>query len=217
LNLLPDAGLSDILTGMSTLGLSGAPESSDGVWKGLFWPTIQNAQDADLAASRGFWICLVIAIVSGGLGSASVSYSLGVSIGSYLDLAVFVFYFLGAAGVRQASVIASAAMFAVYLLGTVFYFWVSPLHFSFWRLIGTALLLTTLRAAILIKKWRAEPGREEDFLYGPGRLNLTWRDRIADQMPPKVWHFGSIVFYVLALILIPLECFGMIALGMHHK
>lgn len=37
---------------MSTLGLSGAPDRSDGLFKNLFWPTIQNAQDADLAASR---------------------------------------------------------------------------------------------------------------------------------------------------------------------
>lgn len=201
---------------MSTLGLSGLPEPSDGLWKGLFWPTIHNERDADLAASRGFWVCLVLAFVSSTANSGDLTVVVGLSVGSYLDLAIFLFYFLGAVGVRQGSVAASASMFVTYLLGSVLYFWFSPFHFSFIRLVGTALLLTNLRAAFLIRNWRNDPLRQDDLAYGPTRLNSTWKDRIADQMPTKVWPWGRILFYALAATLIPLECIEMATLIIRH-
>jgi hypothetical protein len=202
---------------MSTLGLSGKSESTDGLWKGLFWPTIQNAQDADLAAIRGFWICFALALVSTPLGSGGLAISIGISIASFLDLAIFLFYFLGAVGVRQASFAAAASMFANYLLSTILFFWLSPLHFSFIRLVCLALLLTNLRAAFLIRKWQMDPQHRDEFAYGPTRMNSTLRDKLVDQMPMRVWPWGRIVFYVLAAVLIPLEGIEIVILLMHHS
>jgi hypothetical protein len=120
---------------MSTLGLSGPSRPTEGLWKSLFWPTIENANDADIAATRGFWICFALALVSAPLNSGGITINIGISIASYLDLAIFLFYFLGAVGVRQASLAAAFSMFATYLLSTGLYFWLSPVHFSFLRLI----------------------------------------------------------------------------------
>jgi hypothetical protein len=202
---------------MSTLGLSGPSRPTEGLWKGLFWPTIENANDADLAATRGFWICIILAFVSAPLSSGGVSISIGISIASYLDLAIFSFYFLGAIGVRQASLAAAFSMFVTYLLGTVLYFWLSSFHFSFLRLICLALLLTNMRAAFLIRKWRQDPLRQDDFAYGPTRSNHTLRDKFVDQMPLRVWPWGRVLFYILAAGLIPLECAEMIAILVRHS
>ncbi len=200
---------------MSTLGLSGPPQSSEGLWKRLFWPSVENANDADLAATRGFWICFVLAFVSYEQYGGNVGISVGFSFG-WIGLATFLFYFLGACGVRQGSVAASASMFTTYLLDTVFYFWVSPFHFSFLRLIGVALFLTNLRACILIQGWRKDPLRQEDFDYGPPRMNATWRDKLVDQMPTRIWPWGRAIFYALAVLLVPLECLGVVQLLRSH-
>ena len=191
---------------MSTLGLSGPPQRTEGLWKGLFWPSIQNAQDADLAATRGFWLCFALALVIG------VNTNFRLDIRSLSEWALFLFYLLGAAGVRQASVSAAGAMLAAYFLNTVLVFWISPFHFSFLRLIGLALLLTNLRASFLIRRWQTNPQRQEDLAYAPGRQSETWRDKLVDQMPMRVWPWGRAIFYALALALIPLEAFGIVQL-----
>lgn len=160
---------------------------------------------------------MVLAFVSVTTNSGSVSLSLGLSIGSLFDLAIFLFYFLGAVGARQMSLVASASMFASYLLGTILYFWLMPTHFSFIRLIGTALLLTNLRAAILISGWNKKTNVGENLADLPTRLSATWTDRIADQMPTAVWPWGRIVFYVLAATLIPLQVVGLVNLLVHHS
>jgi hypothetical protein len=201
---------------MSTLGLSGPPQRTDGLWKGLFWPTIQNANDADLAATRGFWICVGLAIGTAIFSSLGAANNVGIRTSSVAAVAFFLFYLLGALGVRQASVAAALTMFVMYLLGTVVYFWFSALHFSFPRLVCLALLLTNLRAAILIRNWQNDPLRKEDFDYGPTRSNLTLRDKFVDQMPMRIWPWGKFVFYILTAVLIPIQCIGLAKILMHH-
>ena len=201
---------------MSTLGLSGPPESTDGLWKGLFWPKIQNAEDANLAATRGFWVCLALAFVSAPMGTSGASLTVGVNLASSLDLAVFAFYLLGATGVRQSSIVASAAMVAAYLISSCLYFWLAPTHFSFFRLIGIALLLATLRAARSIRVWRRDPNRQEEVNDAEERSNSTWTDGIADQLSQYLWPYGRFVFYVLAALLLPLECIELGTLLTHH-
>jgi hypothetical protein len=202
---------------MSTLGLSGAPDTSDGLWKSLFWPTIRNAQDADLAASRGFWVCFALAFISAPMSSSGTTISVGFEIASFLDLAIFLFYLLGAIGVRQASLVASASMFATYLFSSALYFWLSSTHFSFIRFVGIGLLLANLRAAILIRKWRQDPERREELEDMTNRSSFTWTDRIANRMPMKVWPWARFAFYPLASLLLSLECYELALIAMHHS
>src|SRR5260370_10048534 len=100
---------------MSTLGLSGAPDRSDGLFKNLFWPTIQNAQDADLAASRGFWVCFALAFISAPMSSSAATIRVGVEIAESPDLTIFVYYLLCAMLVRHAILVASRLRFPAYL------------------------------------------------------------------------------------------------------
>ena len=160
---------------------------------------------------------MALAVVSVALSSGEVTFSIGINIASFLDLAIFAFYFLGAVGVRQASLVAALSMFGAYLLSTVLYFWLSPDHFSFIRLVCLALLLTNLRAAILIRRWQNDPLRQDEFAYGPTRSNTTLRDKFVDQMPMLVWPWGQVVFYILAVALIPLEFTEVALILLHHS
>jgi hypothetical protein len=202
---------------MSTLGLSGAPDRRDGLFKNLFWPTIQNAQDVDLAASRGFWVCFALAFISAPMSSSGATISVGVEIAGSLDLAIFLYYLLGAMGVRQTSLVASASMFATYLFSSALYFWLSSTHFSLIRLIGIGLLLANLRAALLIRRWSRDPERRDELEDMTNRSSFTWTDRIANGMPMKVWPWARFAFYPLALLLLSLECYELALIAMHHS
>lgn len=202
---------------MSTLGLSRPPDTSDGLWKSLFWPTIQNAQDADLAASRGFWLCLALAFISAPMSSSGATITVGFEIASLLGLAIFLFYFLGAVGVRQASLVASACMFATYLLSSAVYLWLSSTHFSLIRFVGIGLLLANLRAAILIRKWRQDPERRDELEDLANRSSSTWIDGVANRMPVLTWPWARFAFYPLAILLVSLECWELAAIAMHHS
>ena len=209
-----------LLTGqsnlMSTLGLSGDPDTSDGLLKSLFWPTIQNAQDADLASARGFWICFALAFISAPMSSSGTTISVGFEFANYLDLAIFLFYFLGAAGVRQASLVASASMFFTYVFSSGLYLWLSPTHFSFIRFVGVGLLLANLRAAILIRKWQQDPERRDELEDLADRSSFTWTDRIANQLPCKLWPWARFAFYPLAIFLVSLECYQFALMMVGH-
>ena len=181
----------------------------------LFWPTIQNAYDADLAATRGFWICFALALVSAPLSSGGVTISIGISIASYLDLAVFILF--SRCSRRSQASLSRGTFHVCYLpVGYRPLFLALPFHFSFLRLICLALLLTNLRAAFLIRKWQQNP-LQDDFAHGPTRSNSTLRDKFVDQMPTRVWPWGRVVFYILAAMLIPLECAEMVAILMRHS
>lgn len=201
---------------MSTLGLSGAPDASDGLFKSLFWPTIQNAEDADLAASRGFWVCLVLAFVSAPMNSSGASVFVGIDIANSLDLAIFLYYLFGAMGVRRGSLVASAAMFATYLFSSTLYFWLSPTHFSFIRLVGIGLLLANLRASLLIRRWRHDPLRRSELDDAAHRSSFTWADRIKNVVPMNVWPWARFVFYPLAVLLLSLETYELALTATHR-
>ena len=184
---------------MSTLGLSGPPEPSEGLWRGLFWPSVKNACDADLVASRGFWLCLIVGLFS----LVQLSYTSPLT-----AIGVGCFFLVGATGVRQGSLAAAVLVFSLYLVDTIAFCWFSPFHFSFLRFVGLAILLTNLRATVLSHRWRSQLEPGEDTLGLPTRMNETWRDKLVDQVPPRVWPWGRAIFYLLASLLLPLEIFG---------
>src|ERR1019366_6073387 len=96
---------------MQTLGLSSAPQPSDGMFKRLFWPEIANEYDVDLVGQQGFWVCFAVAILSTVVSLFTGHALLGVFIG--------VTYFLGALGVRQRNAPAAVLIFLCYLLDRV--------------------------------------------------------------------------------------------------
>jgi len=94
---------------METRGLSSAREREDNLFRRLFWPTVRNQYDVDLIGRRGFWLALVV-----GLLSSVVTLIQGQPLIALFTLVVFL---LGAAGIRERSLPASVLIFAIYFIG----------------------------------------------------------------------------------------------------
>ncbi|MGB6192844.1 MAG: hypothetical protein WBF42_10275 [Terracidiphilus sp.] len=187
---------------MQTLDLSGERKERDGRFKSLFWPTVENAWDVDYLGQQGFWICLAIAILTSFLLVilAFAAPTLATRVGILIVTGAFAFIFVvGGMGVRESSWPAAATIFVLYAvnqLGTGRPPGILPI------IIG-AVLLSNVRATFLASRWKA-PAEGEDR---PTRFNETFRDKLADQLPPRIWPVLRIPFFVIATLLFLLLCY----------
>src|SRR6266403_976750 len=53
---------------MQNLGLSESTPKTESRLKTLFWPTIRNEFDLDYITRQGFWICVVVGLLSFAMG-----------------------------------------------------------------------------------------------------------------------------------------------------
>ncbi len=180
---------------MQSLDLSGSARKSDGWLKSLLWPTVDNAWDVDYLGQQGFWICLLIAVVSLVFLSGFAPYQQPAAhrVGLILAITTFFVFFVGGMGVRQASWPAAAMVFAVYAVNQV-----AGGRVGILAIIFGAVLLSNLRATYLASRW-TPPAEDEDR---PMRFNETWRDKLVDQLPPRAWPILRIPFYVAASLLL---------------
>lgn len=162
---------------METLGLSDAPQASEGRIKSLFWPSIRNGMDVDNLGTQGYWVCTCVAVLSLAL---LTMHGQAVS-----AIAIFLFYYLGGVGVRERSRYAAIVVFLMYLLDTL----TAP---GILRIIISALLLSNLRGTWIASRWT--PGSDEAIL--PSRLNETFTDKLVDQFPAWLWPKLRIDYYV---------------------
>ncbi len=182
---------------MQTLNLSGEPKKSDGRLKSLLWPTVDNAWDVDYLGQQGFWICIVIAIISLALilitafefanpSSRLVILVLGV---------VFSFVFVvGGMGVREANWPAAATIFALYIFNQL----ASGRVPGIIAIIIGGVLLSNVRATFLASRWKPAAEGEDR----PTRFNETFRDKLVDQLPPKAWPILKIPFFIGSFLLL---------------
>jgi hypothetical protein len=189
---------------MQSLNLSGEAKKSDGPIKSLMWPTVENAWDVDYLGQQGFWICTIIAIASLGLTLLAAweapAYAIW-SLTSTFSVIECLIYFVGGLGVRQASPIAAVTVFALYALDQL----ASGHSPSVLSLIIAAVLLSNVRATILASRWTpANEGEDR-----PSRFNETFRDKLVDQLPPRVWPVLRYPFYVVATIMLSLIVLGL--------
>ena len=183
---------------METLGLSGAVERSDGRLKSLFWPSIQNGTDVDYLGAQGYWVCTLVAIVS---------FVFLVITGQPLTgLAILLFYYVGGVGVRERSRYAALVVFVMYLLDTL-------LMPGVLRIILSALLLSNLRATWIAATWR--PESEEAAL--PPRLNETFADKLADQLPTWLWPKLRVPYYIYSGGFLLLVIVGLVSIALKVK
>jgi|SRR4051812_986414 hypothetical protein len=175
---------------METLGLSDSTPRSESRLKALFWPAVQTATDVDYLGTQGYWVCTIVALVSLGFFILSGHPVFGA--------AVFLLYYGGGIGVRERSLYAAGIVFVLYLAGTIFG------AFSVLRIIFTALLLSNLRATWIASKWK--PDSEEAVL--PPRLNETFFDKVADQLPQWLWPKIRVLYYIFVVVLIGLFFLG---------
>jgi hypothetical protein len=183
---------------METLGLSGSAERSEGRLKSLFWPSIQNGSDVDYLGAQGYWVCTIVAIVS--------FVFLAMSGQPITGVAILIFYYLGGVGVRERNRYAALAVFIMYLLDTL-------LMPGVIRIILSALLLSNLRGTWIAASWR--PESEEAAL--PPRLNETFTDKLADQLPPWLWPKVKIAYYIYSSGFLLLVIVGLAGMALKMK
>ena len=175
---------------MQTLGISNSTPQNENRLKSLFWPSIQSGADVDYLGSQGYWVCAIVAVIS-----LVISVLLGQP---YVGVLVFVFYFVGGAGVRERSAYAATVVFVMFLLDTI----ASP---GVLKLILLGLLLSNMRATYLASDWKPESAEAAM----PPRFGETWSDKFADKLPPWLWPKVRILYYIYSVCLLLLGLFGL--------
>lgn len=183
---------------MQTLGISGSSERTDGRLKSLFWPSIHSGADVDYLGAQGYWVCTAVAVLSFVFLIANRQPATGV--------AILLFYYLGGVGVRERSRYAATVVLIMYaadlVLGGI----------GVVRVLITVLLISNLRATWIAAGWN--PASDEAVL--PPRLNETFSDKFADQLPAWLWPRTRILYYIFSSGLLLLTAFGIAMLLAQH-
>jgi len=182
---------------MGYLGLSGPIVKEDNIFQRLFWPS-DHAGEADSLGQQGFWVCATVAIFS----------AIMLTIGGHWAIALltFIFFALGGIGVREHSTFAAASVALVYLLNQALVLLAGVP--SFLGLAVSVLLIANIRGTWIAAKW-AKSGDPDAV---PERMRETWRDRLVDQMPARVWPKGRSIFYCVAAIYVLMNVLGTVAI-----
>jgi len=184
---------------VQTLGLSESTPRTENRLKSLFWPSIQTATDVDYLGVQGYWVCVVIAVVS--LVFLAVTGHLIAAI------CIFLFNFLSGVGVRERSRYAAAMAFAIYVLDTF------TTGIQVVRIIFIAILLSNLRATWIAARWK--PESEEAIL--PPRLNETMGDKLSDALPVWLWPKVRILYYIFSAGLLAMMLLGLTVIATRHR
>ena len=192
------------MVAMQSLNLSGEAKKSDGPLKSLLWPTVDNAWDVDYLGQQGFWLCVIIALISLAviaIGASEIPNPAVRTVTLAIGAIVFFVYIAGAIGVRQSSWPAALLVFVLYVVNQ-FSTGHSP---GILTIIIGAVLLSNVRATILASRWK--PTSEDEDR--PTRFNETFRDKLVDQLPPRAWPFLKYPFYVLGVVVLILTLAGL--------
>ena len=176
---------------MQTLGLSSEEKRSDGRLKSIFWPTVENAWDVNYLGQQGFWICFIIGMFRLVVFISVVRSPVLLVVG----LGAAAIFLLGGIGVREASWPAAAIVFTVFVVDMVETLarGTPPGVVS---IIVAAILPSNVRGAFLASEWRPA-GPDEDR---PTRFNESFRDKLVDQLPPKVWPIAKVPFFIISAL-----------------
>ena len=162
---------------MQILGLSDSTPKTESRLKTLFWPTIRNEFDVEYITRQGFWICVVVAMLTLAAGLfAEPKWA-----GAFDAL----FFLMGGIGIRRRSRFAAVAVFLVYLL-------TAP-GFSILRIIFLGLLLANVRGVWLSARWTREGGEQV-----PAYVNPSIWDTLSGTVPTFLWPKARVLFYLLA-------------------
>ncbi len=193
---------------MQTLGLASEQKPTDGLFKRLLWPTIENGYDVELVSKQGFWLCVIVAILS--------TLSLVATGHAFFAVLVGLTYFLAGVGVRERSLAAAILIFCCYLLDRIASYAAIPYGFGAGSpvigIVGVMLLFANVRATVLARTWR----RSESFVEAaefPERVNDSFSDRFANVWPGAIWPRGQFVFYPIATALLMLTLTGMVVIA----
>lgn len=185
---------------METLGLSGPPVRNENIFKRIFWPSADSV-DADMLGQQGFWICLLLAMLTVITAIVQGHVIMGVLFA--------LFYFLGGIGVREHDIVAAIAVATVYLSNAVAAILITR-QFPSWLVLFVILILASnVRGCWIAAKWL----RSGDPDLIPLRMNENWRDKLVDQMPAHLWPRIRAAFYVLAFLALMATLAGVIVIA----
>jgi hypothetical protein len=184
---------------MQTLGLSSETRRSDGPFKSIFWPTVENAWDVDYLGRQGLTICTVAALMElvPALFTGSPVYMVAGLVASLVFL-------VGGLGVREGSWPAAAMVFSLYFAGLLNTLAAGRIP-GVLSVITAGVLLSNLRAAFLASEWKPA-GPDEDK---PTRFHEGLMDFLADQLPAKAWPVLQIAFFAVASAFLALTLAGL--------
>jgi hypothetical protein len=182
---------------MQSLNLSGSEKKTDGRLKSLLWPTVETAWDVDYLGQQGFWVCLIIGVLSLALiavTASSLPDSAGRTMTLIFGLIIFFVYLVGGMGVRESNWPAAAMIFVIYAISQL----TSGSGPGVLSLIVGAVLLSNVRATFIASRWKPLAEGEDR----PTRFNETSRDKLVDQLPPKVWPILKIPFFAASSLML---------------
>jgi hypothetical protein len=185
---------------MQTLGISDSTPDTESRLKSLFWPSIKTGSDVDYLGRQGFWVCVVVAVIS--------SVFLVIADSPFSSVLIFLFYYLGGVGVRERSRYAATITFVLYFVDTVFLGAGLLTAGGVIRIILLGLLLSNLRATWVASRW--QPDSEDATL--PPRLADTWGDKLSDQSPMWLWPKIRIFYYVFSACFLAFIALGLITI-----
>jgi hypothetical protein len=192
---------------MQTLGLASEIKPTDGMFKRLFWPTIENQYDLDLVSVQGFWVCVIVGVLSCVLLLATGQLLVGFLIAAT--------YLLGATGVRQRSIAAAILIFLCYSTDRIGGIFMGQPNFGVIPIVSLLLLFANVRATVLARRWRSSGTPEHT--EAPELSHESVTDKLANGMPARVWPIGRFVFFPLAGILLLLTVVGVAMYPRAHR
>lgn len=185
---------------METLGLSGPPVRNENIFRRIFWPSADSV-DADMLGQQGFWICLLLALLTVIEATFRGHVLLGVLFA--------IFYFLGGIGVREHDIASAIFVTAIYVLNVIGVVLMAR-QFPGWLVLFVILILASnVRGCWIASKWL----RSGDPDIVPMRMNENWRDKLVDQMPARVWPRLRAAFYALAFLVFMATLAGVIVIA----
>lgn len=187
---------------MQNLGISDSTPRTESRLRGfvtsLFWIDIKDEVEVDHVTTKGFWVCMAVAIMT-----LVVTSLQGDPLGAIVTA---VFFALGGIGVRQRSRFAAVGVFTVYLLSFIATVRHTGFGFGVVTFVFLAILLGNVRGVWVAARWKgtappdAQPPQIED-----------WRDHFTDTWPPRIWPKARYVFYVLTLLFVASLSFVVVA------
>ena len=170
---------------MQILGLSESTPKPENRLKTLFWPRIRYEEDVEYIGTQGFWVCVVIAVMTavlsfGRLGAAGL-------------VDAFYFYLAGV-GIRRRSRFAAISVLLVYLTNVYAAF---RIHHSggILSILFLALLFSNVRATWLAAYWARHAPEPP-----PLPLNETLMDKFSERLPRLIWPIGQWLYYLLTAL-----------------
>lgn len=186
--------LRSLMLRMQTLGISESTPRSEGRLKALFWPSIENATDADYLGVQGYWVCAI---------AATLTALLLLLAGEWIYASLFfAFLFLSGVGVREHSFYAATAILIFFVMDTLI------TGVGVVRVIILGLLVSNLRATWLASRWKPDSEQAEE----PPRMAESWGDKFSDQLPRWLWPKLRIFYRIYSGIVLMFTFVGLIGL-----